>query len=120
MLLTTNRIRDFDDAIQSRIHLALRYNALGINTRRGIWDDFLKEAATAKGDAVYSTEELDDLARHVLNGRQIKNVVRAAHALAAQEAAQVTYSHLGTVIDLSKEFEIDFRGGQAANGQSYL
>jgi hypothetical protein len=28
MLLTTNRVRDFDDAIQSRIHLALRYGPL--------------------------------------------------------------------------------------------
>ena len=51
---------------------------------------------------------------------QIKNVVRAAHALAAQEAAQVSYSLLETVIDLGKEFEIDFRGGRAANDQSYL
>lgn len=74
MLLTTNRVRDFDDAIQSRIHLALRYNALGIDTRRGIWDDFLKEATTAEGDADYSTEELEHLARHVLNGRQVSSV----------------------------------------------
>jgi hypothetical protein len=33
MLLTTNRVRDFDDAIQSRIHLMIRYDPLGVNTR---------------------------------------------------------------------------------------
>ena len=51
---------------------------------------------------------------------QIKNVVRAAHALAAQDAAQVTYSDLATVIDLGKEYESDIRGGRATNDLSYL
>jgi hypothetical protein len=37
-----------------------------------------------------------------------------------QERAPVSYSYLETVIDLGKEFEVDFRGGQAANGQSYI
>jgi hypothetical protein len=71
MLLTTNRVKDFDDAIRSRIHLALRYKSLGIDTRKGIWDTFLKNAITAGGEADYSDENLDDLARHDLNGRQV-------------------------------------------------
>jgi hypothetical protein len=71
MLLTTNRVTDFDDAIQSRIHLALRYNPLGADTRKGIWCSFLKNAVTAKGSADYTVKELDDLAKHVLNGRQV-------------------------------------------------
>ena len=71
MLLTTNRVRDFDDAIQSRIHLALRYSPLAVDTRKGIWDTFLKNAITATGKAKYSDENLDDLARHDLNGRQV-------------------------------------------------
>jgi hypothetical protein len=71
MLLTTNRVRDFDDAIQSRIHLALRYRSLGVDTRKRIWDTFLQMAITAEGKAHYSDENLDDLARHDLNGRQV-------------------------------------------------
>ncbi|KAH6668333.1 P-loop containing nucleoside triphosphate hydrolase protein [Halenospora varia] len=94
MLLTTNRVRDFDDAIQSRIHLALRYSPLGVDTRKGIWDTFLQSAITAEGKADYSDEDLDELARHDLNGRQIRNVVREAHALASQEGAVTSYSHL--------------------------
>jgi hypothetical protein len=73
MLLTTNRVRDFDDAIQSRIHLALRYDQLGFDTRRGIWNTFLQNAITAGGKADYSDENLDDLANHELNGRQVGN-----------------------------------------------
>jgi hypothetical protein len=51
---------------------------------------------------------------------QIKNVIKAAHALAAQERAPVSYSYLETVINLGKEFKVDFRGGRAANNQSYI
>jgi hypothetical protein len=51
---------------------------------------------------------------------QIKNIIKAAYALAAQERALVSYSYLETVINLGREFEVDFRGGQAANNQSYI
>jgi hypothetical protein len=139
MLLTTNRVRDFDDAIQSRIHLALRYGPLGVDTRKGIWNTFLQNAITAGGKAAYSNKNLNDLTRHDLNSRQvgtyfvevmslyansfllqIRNVVRAAHALASQEGAITSYSHLEIVIDLSKEFETDAQGGSSENMRSYL
>ena len=71
MFLSTNRVGDFDDAIQSRIHHAVRYDPLGIHTRRALWDSFLIPAITARGAAVYSGDKLDDLARHDLNGRQV-------------------------------------------------
>ncbi|KAG0647501.1 ATPase family AAA domain-containing 3B [Hyphodiscus hymeniophilus] len=70
MLLTTNQVRDFDDAIRSRIHLGLRYNPLGVDTRKLIWKTFLENAITVKGKADYSDKILSDLSRHDLNGRQ--------------------------------------------------
>jgi hypothetical protein len=70
MFLTTNRIRDFDDAIQCRISVALCYSPLGPKTRRVIWSDFMKEAASTKTRAKY-TEDLDWLAQKELNGRQV-------------------------------------------------
>jgi len=139
MLLTTNRVRDFDDAIQSRIHLALRYSPLGVDTRRGIWDTFLQNANTAEGKADYSDEDLNNLAKHDLNDRQvvactvevinlyadrfflqIRNVVRAAHALASQDGVVTSYSHLEIVIDAGKEFETDAQGGSFENMRFYL
>ncbi len=51
---------------------------------------------------------------------QIRNVVRAAHALAAQEGAVTSYSHLEIVIDTGKEFETDARGGSSDNMRSYF
>ena len=66
MFLTTNRVTDFDEAMQSRIHLTLKYGALGIDTRRGIWQSFLE-----KGKAIYTPNELDKLVRKELNGREV-------------------------------------------------
>ena len=34
--LTTNRVSDFEEAILSRINLMLKYDALGLNTRKQI------------------------------------------------------------------------------------
>ncbi|KFZ15463.1 hypothetical protein V501_02714 [Pseudogymnoascus sp. VKM F-4519 (FW-2642)] len=70
MLLTTNRVKDFDEAVQSRIHVGLKYGPLGVDTRKEIWRSFLETAKTEKGDAVYSDMQLNSLAEHSLNGRQ--------------------------------------------------
>lgn len=72
MFLTTNRVRDFDDAIQSRITLALRYEPLSLATRKQVWASFLKKAVTANGVVKYNPEDLDGLARKNLNGRQVR------------------------------------------------
>ena len=72
MFLTTNRVRDFDDAIQSRITLAVRYEPLSLATRKQVWASFLKKAVTANGAAKYNPEDLDGLARKDLNGRQVR------------------------------------------------
>ena len=51
---------------------------------------------------------------------QIKNLVSTAHALATQEGAQVTMSHLEFAIDASESFECDVKGaGQIESLNSY-
>ncbi|OBT39802.1 hypothetical protein VE00_09661 [Pseudogymnoascus sp. WSF 3629] len=70
MLLTTNRVRDFDEAVQSRIHIGVKYSPLGVDTRKAIWRSFLERAKTENGNAAYSDKQLNILAKHSLNGRQ--------------------------------------------------
>ena len=72
MFLTTNRVRDFDDAIQSRITLALRYEPLSLATRKQIWVSFLKKAVTVNGAAKVDQKGLDRLAGKHINGRQVR------------------------------------------------
>lgn len=51
MFLTTDWVKQIDDAISSRIHLPLKYESLGLAAKRGIWEKFLKKAVTNKGGA---------------------------------------------------------------------
>jgi len=71
MILTTNRVKDIDDAIQSRISVALHYEPLGLDTRKTIWESFLKKATTTKGRVEYTSVDLDWLFRKEVNGRQV-------------------------------------------------
>jgi len=59
MILTTNHVKDIDDAIQSRILVALHYGPLRLDTRKTLWKSFLKKVATAKGRAEYTPVDLD-------------------------------------------------------------
>lgn len=71
MFLTTNRVKEFDDAIRGRISVALYYGPLGFSTRRALWKSFLKKAdATALGTQ-YKPADLERLAERETNGRQV-------------------------------------------------
>jgi hypothetical protein len=71
MFLTTNRVKHIDDAIASRVHLALRYKSLSLDNRRGIWQGFLEKAVTKEGGASYSRTDLERLTEKDINGRQV-------------------------------------------------
>ncbi|KAF2479498.1 P-loop containing nucleoside triphosphate hydrolase protein [Neohortaea acidophila] len=113
LFLTTNRVETFDDAFQSRIHIALRYNELNQKARKAVWKMFLDKVKDMEGlDAVaFSDSELDILSRNQLNGRQIKNLVRTAQALALNEKEKLTMEHIKRVIEVAESFGHDLRGG---------
>jgi hypothetical protein len=46
MFFTTNRVKQIDDAIASRTHFKIKYDILGLDQRRGVWEYFLKKAIT--------------------------------------------------------------------------
>lgn len=76
LFLTTNRVETFDDAFQSRIHVALRYGDLTTKAKRSIWKMFLGRVRAIEGvrTASFSEEDYDTLSRHVLNGRQVCSI----------------------------------------------
>ncbi|OQN98107.1 hypothetical protein B0A48_15939 [Cryoendolithus antarcticus] len=113
LFLTTNRVETFDDAFQSRIHVALRYGDLTSKAKRSVWAMFLDKCRAQPGTKVaeFGDKELDALARHRLNGRQIKNVVRTAQALALNEEGVLGMEQIGRVLEVAESFERDLRGG---------
>ena len=59
----------------------------------------------------FTEEDYDALARHELNGRQIKNTVRTAQALAVNKREPQSMDHIKQVLDVQIKFERDLKGG---------
>ncbi|CUS10315.1 unnamed protein product [Tuber aestivum] len=125
LFLTTNRVETFDEAFQSRIHIALRYNDLDKKARRVIWNTFLGMVAREESGSncelrdVVNDEELEGLARHQLNGRQIKNAVRTAQALALNKNEGLSMEHLKLVLAVTEGFEHDLKGTGNLDSKSH-
>ncbi|PFH57905.1 hypothetical protein XA68_14426 [Ophiocordyceps unilateralis] len=113
LFLTTNRVETFDEAFQSRIHIALRYDSLDTQAKKTIFSMFIDRIkALGKLELQPFTEEdLDDLARHDLNGREIKNVVGSAQDLAVSKGEVFSMRHMRKVLDVHAKFGRDLRGG---------
>ncbi|KAI2062046.1 hypothetical protein LOZ43_000795 [Ophidiomyces ophidiicola] len=69
--LTTNRDAELDEAILSRIHLKLKYEALNQRQRKDIWARFATRVRTHQGPVMVSDTDLDRLAILDLNGREV-------------------------------------------------
>ncbi|KAK4504974.1 hypothetical protein PRZ48_002937 [Zasmidium cellare] len=113
LFLTTNRVETFDDAFSSRIHVALRYEELSPKAKKEVWKNFIKRVALQEGAKVanFSEEDFTVLSRHRINGRQIKNMVRTAQALALNEGTELTMTHIRRVLDVAESFDRDLKGG---------
>jgi hypothetical protein len=91
MFLTTNQIAEFDVAIPSRIHIAIRYESLKERQMEAIFIGFLQELED-KG----LVEDLDEIKewleavvyREGFDGRQIRNMVTTALGLARAESGR--------------------------------
>ncbi|KAK5936733.1 hypothetical protein PMZ80_010996 [Knufia obscura] len=121
MFLTTNRVQTIDEAFASRIHMPLRYNELNESARKKVWTGHLTKAVTKHGGARCSVDDLDRLARKKLNGREITNVTSTALAMAAFDGTVLRVSYLEQAMELSKQFQSDFKGaGYFDSQRSYL
>lgn len=100
LILTTNRRVNFDDAFYSRIHLTLPFKPLDVESRKGIWRNFVRGAKISEEDlAVFAKEEL--------NGRQIKNIMKMSRLLAVNEDEPLQSTHVRDVLAVARE---DFEG----------
>ncbi|TGZ83324.1 hypothetical protein EX30DRAFT_370338 [Ascodesmis nigricans] len=162
LFLTTNRVETFDDAFQSRIHVALRYTDLKTSAKSAIWkmfidkvhstevsaasepsspptppspsmsatslqtatvsdsssktitESFANPTSTAPSPAtlprLITSEDISYLAKKDLNGRQIKNIVRTAQALAKSQGERMGMRHVRKVLAVAEGFDDDLGG----------
>ena len=99
MFLTTNRLSTFDAAFQSRIHLMINYPRLDVQSKKSIWQTFIRpHSETSRYAGEIKQKELDTLARLDMNGREIKNTVKTARLLANHKGDHLTMEHVSTVL----------------------
>jgi SpoVK/Ycf46/Vps4 family AAA+-type ATPase len=99
MFLTTNRVSSIDAAFESRIHMTFHYPDLTPATRKIIWKNLLQ---SSKKSAEIQEEQLLKFAEEALNGRQIKNVIKAAWLLADRHQRSLGVDDLKTIIRITK------------------
>ncbi|EPQ59805.1 P-loop containing nucleoside triphosphate hydrolase protein, partial [Gloeophyllum trabeum ATCC 11539] len=78
LFLTTNRIKVFDEAMMSRIHLSFYYPQLDVDARARLWKAFLSRTNLR----ILEEQSLVWLSKLPLNGREIKNIVKLSSAVA--------------------------------------
>lgn len=81
MILTTNRVTAFDEAIQSRIHLGIKYEALNRKAKAEVWTNFLKQATSAskiRKVSKITNKQLEQLSKKEFNGRQVSKALYLA------------------------------------------
>ena len=104
LFLTTNRVSTFDDAFKSRIHIPIRYTDLTLESRKKIWRNFCR---LVPGGVDIDERGLSELAESDLNGRQIKNAVKAAESLAAFDGVKLDLNQLLQITKIQAMFESD-------------
>ncbi|KAJ4301945.1 hypothetical protein N0V90_004041 [Kalmusia sp. IMI 367209] len=109
LFLTTNRLSTMDTAFQSRIHIAIKFNPLGTNTRRAIWKAFIERLDDT--ESIGKDELLDNIetiSEWELNGREIRNVLTIAQRLALakrKSGGGLRFEHVDQVADEVMKFQ---------------
>lgn len=104
LFLTSNRVTTFDDAFRLRIQVPIRYTHLNLASGVKIWRTLLQRVPGGADAGEYGIRLL---ARHRLNGRQIKNAVKAAEGLARVERVKVGLHQLQQVTEMQAAFHKD-------------
>lgn len=105
LILTTNRIKTFDVAVQSRVHLAVRFQDLSQEDRKKIFRIFYSQLNAGNCHELTKLSEYIDDFEEKFNGRQIRNVFSSAMALARDRNEKVTVKDFKDVVKITKEFQ---------------
>lgn len=109
LFLTTNRVKTFDEAFLSRIHISLHFHTLTVDARRSVWTAFLAKAGVKIGTDGISVGEFNKLIERDINGRQVKNATKTACSLAMSRGETLSYKHLTEVLDVMDKFTVEFQ-----------
>lgn len=110
VFLTTNRLASFDQAMLSRVHLALGYTPPSSEMRRNIWNQCLSLVPEDENGIQDVDEVVGSLVEERLNGREISNAVNTARTIARFSNERLQQVHIKTVLRVRHEFHKDVLG----------
>ena len=99
MFLTTNRMSDFDEALESRVQIIVHYPPLGPESRAKIWEKHIKEE-TVPPDWHLTAVCQEFGKRYNLNGREIRNLVQASARICRQRNQPLSKDMIEDIYDL--------------------
>ncbi|KAL4994186.1 hypothetical protein BDV10DRAFT_189261 [Aspergillus recurvatus] len=117
LILTTNRIKTFDVAVQSRVHLAVRYNKMPTEHLRKLFKQFIDELNEEVEDPGHMKDWIDEEFEADVDGRQIRNIVSSARALAKSKdnySGKLKPGHIKRVLKMTVNFQNHLRDQRVA------
>ena len=106
IILTTNRISSLDVAVQSRIHLSIRYDDLSRGDCQEIFKHFIAEAEFEDGKKEEVLEWfVEEVSEEKLNGRQIRNLVTSAQAFAKSKKEALNRQSFKKIFKVTQDFQ---------------
>ena len=106
LILTTNRMKTFDPAFESRIHFCLEYPDLDHAARQMVWKSFVaKTKLNTKVKVDLNENAIQQLAELELNGRQIKNIMSVSQAVAMKRNETLGEDSIRKTIKLTQHFD---------------
>ncbi|KAI9711042.1 MAG: hypothetical protein M1820_002480 [Bogoriella megaspora] len=112
LILTTNRIKSFDVAVQSRVHLAVRYQKLNVTQRKELCSKFIKQHPDEFEDMDAVLEWVENDFEDEIDGRQIRNIISSARAMAKSDdnpSGKVNKKHIKDVMKMTVQFQLHLR-----------
>ena len=109
LVLTSNRVGTFDEAFKSRIQLALHYPNLSSYQRTQIWGNFISRLEKLEEQDVNFDDlkdHVEDLAKHKMNGREIRNAITTARQYAKWDDKVLDYELMQDIIETAGRFDV--------------
>jgi hypothetical protein len=113
LFLTTNQIAQFDVAVQSRIHIALKYEELTKKQAKEIFLEFLsqyREKGVVEGYEKIEAYVNSELHRKKFDGRQIRNIITCAMGYARGHGMKMSLDDIKHIVTYVEDFKSDLAG----------
>jgi len=111
LILTTNRVNQFDIAVQSRVNLGIKYDDLDKDQKRDIFAQFLDQV---KPEDIEGRQKMISWMHRdpdgidyfsSLNGRQVRNVLFSAASLASKDGGVLKLEHIEKMAKITSRFQ---------------